>query len=185
MKHERDIRPEGRPNWRLKKTLGRHVEIRPIESADLKYLWAAYKKGALAAMGEEFASGAMSSEEFSASFHDTAERYSEAWTVIASTRRGMMPVGVIFGSLAPLAAYLVISGAVWFPWASRRNIIEGTVAFLNAIRKQAPAMLYARDEHKRLYEIACMHGIIRRVGTSHIVFPGQSAAVFETRITEQ
>jgi hypothetical protein len=101
--------------------------------------------------------------------------------ILTDTPKGFMPSGVMFGNLAPMSAYLIVTGAVWFPWATTRNIIEGTVSFLNLMRRQLPSMFYAADEHKRLYEVVCMHGVLRRVGTSFIVFPGRQAAVFETR----
>lgn len=178
MKHERNVAPQ---KWRLSRTLKRRVDVRPIEPDDLKYVWAAYKKGGLASMGEEFASPEMSNSEFDAAFEKMADRCAEGWIVQAETRRGFMPIGLVLGGLAPMGAYLIICGIVWFPWASKRNIIEGAVSFFNSLRKQAPWMLYATDEHKRLYEVGCMHGIMRRVGTSMVVIPGRSAAVFEGR----
>lgn len=179
MKHERSIKPEKRQAWRLKKTLARRIEVRGIEADDLKYLWATYKLTGLPQLG--FAGKDMKAEEFQSAFEQVAAQFSEAWTILVETKRGFIPAGVMFGNVAPMGAYLIVTGAVWFPWASARNVIEGTVAFLNMIRKRLPSMFYALDEHKRLYEVVCMHSILRRVGTSHIVFPGRSAAVFETK----
>lgn len=148
---------------------------------DIKFLWATYRKGALTSMDARFSDASMTAEQFREAFDEIAGRYSEAWTISADTKRGFMPVGMIFGALAPLSAYMIVAGILWFPWAGSRNVVEGTVAFFNAARNQMPMIGYATDEHKRLYEVCCMHGIMRRVGTSEVVFPGQSAAVYETR----
>lgn len=180
MKHER--RPSPKPNWRLKKTLARHVEVRAMQPDDLKYLWAAYKKGALAPLGEVFSSADLDQEKFRQAFDMAAEQYSEGWIISAGTRHGFRPIGLVLGALSPLSAYMVIGGIVWFPWASRRNIVEGTVSFFNLIRKSFPWIGYASNAHKRLYEVCCMHGIMRRIGTSYVVFPNEAAAMFEAKL---
>lgn len=182
MKHEREINPAPRPSWRLKKTLAREVEVRPVQEGDLKYLWAAYRKGVLAEM---FEGTDLDATEFREAFDEAAEKYSEGWVVVADTKKGRMPIGIVLGAMAPLAAYLIIVGIAWFPWASPRNIVEGTVAFFNDLRKQVPWIGYAREHHKRLYEVCCMHGIMRRIGTSFVIFPGHQAAVFEGRPVDQ
>lgn len=168
--------------WRLKKTLKRAVDYRPIEDEDMKYVWAAYKKGALATMGQEFADGLMSADEFKVAFEKTVvERFHAAWTIFAMTKKGFVPVGIVFGAWAPNAPYMIVSGLCWFPWASNRNIVESIVGFLNGVRKDFMLQFYALPEHKRTYEVCAMHGIVRRVGTSYVAFPGKPAAVFETR----
>lgn len=176
MKH---VKPPVR--WRLKKTLARNVEVRAMEPDDVRYLWAAYKSGAV--LGDAFPEG-MDATAFREQFDKLAGGLSEGWLISAETRKGYRPAGAIFGSVAPLGAYMVIVGGVWFPWATRRNILEGTVAFLNTVRR-LPVVLYATEEHKRLYEVCCMHGVIRRVGTSFVVFPGRQAAMYETRMPDK
>lgn len=169
--------------WRLKRTLRRKVEFRLIETMDMPYIWAAYRKGCLAPMGEQFADGAMKRDEFRAAFEEeVVSKYQAAWIVLGENKRGFIPIGMVFGAWAPLLPFMIVGGIAWFPWASDRNIIEGTVGFFNAVRNEIPMMGYANNEQKRLYEVCCMHGIMRRVGTSHIAFADGPAAVFETRI---
>ncbi len=168
-----------KPNWRLRKSLARHIQVRPIEDADIRYAWAAYKTGGLSEMG--FAKS-LTAEQFKVAFEQTVvTMYPATWAIIANTRKGLIPVGFVFGSFAPLNAYLIVMGISWFSWASKRNILEGTVAFFNSIRKEFPWMGYANNKHKKVYEVCCMHGIMRRIGTSHVVFPDGPAAVFEGR----
>ena len=168
---------KGKKNWRLSKTLGRQVEIRPIEGDDVKYAWAAYRKGELSAMG--FVEGLEAPQ-----FKDAFEAYvllnaRAAWTISAQTRNGFVPIGFVLGDWAPQGAFMMIIGIAWFPWASRRNIVEGTVAFFNSIRKEIGWMGFATREHKRIYDVCCMHGIMNRVGTS--LRTGQPIAVYEGR----
>lgn len=162
--------------WRLSKTLSRRIEIRPIEQEDVKYAWAAYKAGALD-MGF--------SESLDArGFKDAFEQYvlmnaRAAWTIIAETKNGFIPVGFVLGDWAPQNAFMIIIGISWFPWATRRNIVEGTVAFFNRVRKEMGVMGFAEHKHKKLYEACCMHGIMRRIGTSNL--SGRPVAVYEGR----
>ena len=166
--------------WRLKRTLRRKVDYRPIEDSDVKYVWAAYKKGAMAPMGFEGTN--LTADEFKSKFEEiVVTRCPATWVLFANSKRELRPVGVVFGAWAPNAAYIIVSGMCWFPWASKRNIIESVVNFLNGVRREFMLMFYALPEHKRTYEVCAMHGIVRRVGTSYTAIPGKAAACFETR----
>lgn len=161
--------------WRLSRTLKRRVEVRPIEQDDVKYAWAAYKKGSLEGMG-------FKSDLDAQQFKDAFEAYvltqvHACWTVIAQTAKGFIPVGFVLGGWAPHQTFMFITAICWFPWASCRNIVEGTIQFFDKIRKQMKVMGFAAPEHKRLYEVCCMHGIMRRVGTTNLA--NVPAAVFE------
>lgn len=173
-------KPVKKANWRLKKTLRRATDFRPIEDDDVRYIWVAYKKGALAGMG--FTDTSLEPDEFKAAFEmEIFNGYDAAWILFAVTSKGFVPAGMVLGEWGPRKAFMEIVGACWFPWASKRNIIEAMVNFLNSIRKQIPLMFFALHEHKKLYDVCAMHGIIRRIGTSYTAFPKQTAAVFETR----
>lgn len=142
----------------------------------MAYLWAAYKKGALSEMGLD---DGMTSEQFDDAFAASIERFTNGWIIVADTKRGRLPAGILFGTMTPF--FTIMSGGAWFPWATRRNVVEGTVAFFAAKRREFPIMFPADEPSKRLYEICCMHGVLRRIGTSFTMMPGKSAAVFESR----
>ena len=166
--------------WRLSKTLKRNVSYRPIEDDDMKYVWAAYKKGALSTMN--VFPPDLPADEFKRAFEEyVLGNFNAAWMLIAPTDKGQLPVGVVFAAWAPNAPYMIVTGMCWFPWASKRNHVEAMVCFLSGVRKEFALMFYALKEHKRLYEVCAMHGIVHRVGTSYTAIPGQSAAVFETK----
>lgn len=165
--------------WRLRRTLKRRTEFRPMETDDIKYLWAAYKTGALESLG--FDKPDMSPDEFRETVERAVlERCHAAWTLFADTRKGFLPVGVVLAAWAPNASYLIVTGMSWLPWASKRNKVEAMVGFLNSVRKEFPLMFYAIFEHLRMYEVCAKHGVVRRVGTSLNAIPGKQCAVFET-----
>lgn len=166
----------GKKIWRLSRTLKRHVEARPIEQSDVKYAYAGYKTGVLATMA--FAPGLDPSSFKSAFENYVLTKAHAAWTISADSKNGFIPIGFAFGGWAPGEAFMVIIGIVWFPWASKRNVLEGTVAFFNSV-KSIKWMGFASHEHKRPYEVCCMHGIMRRIGTSNM--GDQPTAVYEGR----
>ena len=186
MKHERDIKP-AKTWWRLKKTLARNVSFRPIEDEDVKYAWAAYKKGCLAPMAGVFAETGMKADEFKAAFEQTVfTRYHGAWTLFAQTAKGYLPVGFVLAFHSHtehvMSPFMIVGDIVWCPWATGRNKIESAVNFFNIIRNTIPMVDYAHGEtNKRFFETICKHGIMRRVGTTFNVVKGEPTAIYETR----
>lgn len=177
---------QAKPNWRLKKTISRPVDYRPIEQDDVKYAWISYKKGALADLGPKFADTSMNADEFKMAFQvEVTTAYHGAWTLLAQTPRGFMPVGFVLGFWShPEPRYSVfmnVGAMVWLPIASKRNKIETAIYFFNSIRNDFPMVEYAREKDKRFFEVVARHGVMRRVGTSHNIYPGEPAAVYETR----
>ncbi len=178
---------EAKPNWRLSKTLARKLSFRPIETEDTKYAWAAYKKGCLVDMAGPFVDTGMQPDQFKQTFETTVlTRYHGAWTLFAESKKGFLPVGIVFAFYShaehPLSPFMIIGDMVWFPWATPRNKIESAVNFFDQIRKTVPMVDYAHgDTNKRFFETICRHGIMRRVGTTFNIVRGEPTAVFETR----
>ena len=172
--------------WRLRKTLARKTDFRPIEREDLKYIWAAYRLGSLASIGEKFADTTKESSDFSEAFEaEIQNNYHGAWTLFAETTRGFIPVGLVLGFWShpnpQFAPFMIIGDMIWFPWSSPRNRIESAVNFFNRIRNEIQMVEYANEGAKKFFEMIAHHGIVRRVGTSFNVYPGTATAVFETR----
>lgn len=157
-----------------------------MESEDVRYVFAGYRKGALASMGAAFADGRMQAAEFKAAFEtEVLNTYDAAWTLFAETALGYRPVGFVLGHW-PMknvdhAPFMIVGDMVWFPWASARNRIAAAVNFFNVMRDEVPMMDYARLKDREFFLVICRHGIMRQVGTSQNVYPGQPAAVYETR----
>lgn len=172
--------------WRLRRTLSRRLDFRPLERDDMRYLWAAYKKGCLKSLGGAFETDELDAAQFSAAFEqELASTYQGAWTLFAETKRGFIPVGVVLGFYShpnpQLAPFMIIGDMLWFPWASPRNKIESAVYFFNRIRHEIQMVEYANEDAKPFFEMIAKHGVVRRVGTSYNVYPGTATAVFETR----
>lgn len=187
MKHERDIRPAGRSQWRLKKTLARKLSFRPIEEEDIRYAWAGYKAGSLDGMAGPFVEPGLQAGEFKEVFQQTViDRYSGAWTMFAETKKGYLPVGILFAFYShkdpKLSPFMIIGDLVWFPWASARNKIESAVNFFATIRKTVPMVDYAYGEtNQRFFDTICKHAVMRRAGTTFNVVQGKPCAIYETR----
>lgn len=176
-----------RPKWRLKKTLARKLDFRPIEQEDMKFVWAAYQKGALGSMRDEWKEPTLSAAEFTIEFQaEVIKNYSAAWTMFAQTPKGYLPVGIVLAFFSHpnprLSPFMIIGDMIWFPWASKRNQIESAVNFFAKVRKSHSLVEYARGPAtKRFFETIAKHGVMRRVGTTFNVYGGEAVAVFETR----
>lgn len=178
-------------SWRLTRTLRRRLEFRPSTDADIPYLWAAYKAGALRELGGAFANGAtMDPDEFELAFATevrtkyTSEVGTGAWTLFADTKRGFLPVGIVLAFPStpdPLhCTFFIIGAMLWMPWASKRNKVESAVNFFSKIRREIPMVEYAAEKDKKFFEMIARHGVLRRVGTMHNVYPNQLTSVWET-----
>jgi hypothetical protein len=173
--------------FRLSRTLKRRLEFRPLETEDLRYLWAAYKKGCLKDMAAPFDGTEMTVDEFKAEFlAAVTTRYHGAWTLFGETGKGFIPVGCILGfyshPLPDWSPFMIVGDMVWMPWATTRNKIESAVHFFAHIRKEIAMVDYAYGEtNKRFFEVIARHGVMRRVGTMLNVVKNEPVAVFETR----
>lgn len=182
MKSASDSKP--RPKWRLKNTLRRKPHFRPLEMDDVRFVWAAYKQGALASMGEDFEAGDMDPKEFAVRFHqEIFDNYAGSWAVFPSKKE--KPCGLILGFYSHpeprLSPFMIVGDIIWFPWATPRNRIECAVKFFSEIRKTIPMVEYANEKARPFFEMMAKHGIIRRVGTMHNVYKEEKTTVFETR----
>lgn len=159
-----------RPKYRLYRTLGRKVSFRDFKDEDIKYLWAA----------EKFNGHEVDPEEFKESIREHfLSNYDYAWIVEATTKSGFRPIGVIFG--LHCGTFLMLGDMTWFPWASKRNIIEGTTSFINKMRKEYLLLMYTNIEDKKFAEHIARHGILKRVGTIDGIYKDKPAALFQSR----
>lgn len=162
------------------------MDFRPIEDDDIKFVWAAYKSGRLASMGKDFEDGKMAPAQFRERFQaEILANYAGAWTMFSITPKGKMPVGLILGFWSHpeprLSPFMIVGDIIWFSWATARIKIESAVNFFDRVRKTIAFMEYAQSKDQKFFDVLCQHGIMRRVGTSYNVYPGESVAVYETR----
>lgn len=153
----------------------------------MPYLFAAYRKGALASMGGAFSETGMEAAGFREAFTDEVmENYHAAWTLFAPVvGRGTIPVGAVLGFWShpnpAKAPFMIVGDMLWFPWSSPRNRVEAAVQFFGEVRKGIPMVEYARADARKFFEVICRHGVMNRVGTTMLVYPGEGATIFETR----
>lgn len=139
-------------------------------------------------MAGPFVKTEMNAEQFKETFEAVViARYDGVWTMFAETKKGFMPVGMIFAFYSHpdpvLSPFMIVGDLIWFPWASPRNKIESAVNFFTKIRNEIPMMDYAYGEtNKRFFAMLAKHGIMQRVGTTFNVKKGEAVAVYETRI---
>ena len=108
------------------------------------------------------------------------EQYNGAWTVSApTTKHGKIPVGAIFAWVR--GGVIEMGDMLWFPWASKRNILEASIIFFHEIRKQAVVLEFARKKDEAFFAHIASYGLMRRVGHVHDIYPDQPAILFQTR----
>lgn len=170
--------------YRLSRTLKRFVEFRPMDDEHMRYVFAAYKKGAMKETGGFFDDEGMSAPEFKEAFYRYAQMYyDDAWVFYATSLRGVYePVGYVATTRTKAAQPLFIADTIWFPMASSRNRVESMTNWLNEMRKENVVTEYSQMKDKKFFEHICRHGIMRRVGTRIGFYQdGGNAAEFETK----
>lgn len=147
-----------------------------ISREDLKWVWAAYRKGALDSLSEYFTNDP---EQFTEQWAQFLEHEIYVWIMAADTPRGRIPVGLAIGR--PFIDDVVIVGNfTWFPWASKRNVYESVVNMVNELRKDVNMIFTVDQTAKELAVWVARHGIVRRVGTLHDMEDGP-LAMFQSR----
>ena len=114
---------------------------------------------------------------------EVQENYTGAWTLLAGDE--VKPVGTILAFFShpepALSPFMIIGDIIWYPWATPRNKVEAALNFFNEMRRNTAMVEYANKETKAFFEVMAKHGVMRRIGTSHNVYPGEPTTIFETR----
>lgn len=125
-----------------------------MESGDHKYLWAAYRLGNLDAVTEDIEG--MSQADFTA-FVGLA--FGDAKVFVARRGGEMSPVGIM---LAADIGDWIEPKALWFSWATPRNIIESMVSFIHGSDKDL--VFYGNDQEEKWWTRMGQYGVVRKVG---------------------
>ena len=102
--------------------------IRPFEEEDLKYLWAAYRKGAFEVLGD------ISQEDFTNKFINKLPEYHWAWLIEDKNPAypdGYGPIGLV---LSYFDGWEMEPHFHSFPWATPRNKVKAVVGFMQMAR---------------------------------------------------
>lgn len=138
--------------------------VRPLEimdgegyTKDAGRLWAAYKKGAFPGQRRD-----MSQEEFASFLAALPEAYAKVWLVDddhPAYQSGRGPVAIVCAVIDDL---LVTLEADVFPWATKRNILRGSVAVLKMLIEsektgtlmvKVPGRLRGAASHLKKYDL--------------------------------
>lgn len=130
----------------------------------MKYFWEAYRQGALdndlAAFGD--ATGLDLANLTPGEFSSVVRAWAEAndiFVLIAKTKRGMAPVGVI----APnREAHAIFPHVRWFPVASHRNRVETIMKFVNDMRRESLVVIHSRLDEHGFWALLRDYGILKR-----------------------
>jgi len=133
----------------------------------MKYVWAAYKRGAIG--GPIFPEG-LEPADFRSRLADLAIKMirgnGEVTVLIGKTARGEIPLGLVMtivtagGDHAPSAS----SHVQWFPEASPRNKLECAAKFLVDLKENVNVSITAAEPDWPFYAHLCDYGILRPVG---------------------
>ena len=148
----------------------------------MRWLWAAYKMG----MWREQLSGHLSQEAFEEKFLELAtDGVAYDWILEAPGLDGLQPVGLILAQRVVTGKnvdQVVIEPFVeWFPWATPRNQIEATAAFLKYISKDFKIFVFAPQDATKFWGLFKRHGLVRQACKMIDYFSrGEHAMLFYT-----
>lgn len=142
--------------------------------------------GGFPSLAERFADGKMDAVEFNKQLgEELVQNYDEAWILTAFNQKKIRPVGLVLAFSShwnpTFSPFMIVADIIWFPWATPRNKIETTVKFFSEIRKEIQMVEYAKRDQQKFFDMVCAHGVMRRAGTSYVVYPDQPTAIYETR----
>ena len=156
---------------RLKRTLKRKPQFHDLSDGDMRYLWAAYKKGAFKdtiGLPDD-----LTVTEFDQGLKDLIlTTYDHSWVVEVKIKDKYQPIGVLFAMQAGVMT--ILGDMVWFPWATRRARTESLINFVNEMRSKTLLVWYSNEEDKDFYVYMARHGIARRVGSIDGIYKGQA-----------
>ena len=123
--------------------------------SDWRWLWAAYGMG----MWREMMSGNLNREGFEERMLEIMGAVPYDWILEAQSGDGLRPVGLILGKEVGNGVEPFVE---WFPWATSRNQIEATAAYLKEVSKQLKIFVFAEESANRFWSHFVHYGLVRR-----------------------
>lgn len=144
--------------------LKRKPRVRQTGDSDARWLWAAYQMG----MWREKLPGHLSRVAFEKTFLELVltDGVAYAWMIDAPGNDGLRPVGLILAQRVVTGENVdqeVIEPFVeWFPWATPRNRMEATAAFLKYISGELKIFIFAAEDATKFWSHFLRRGLVRR-----------------------
>lgn len=123
----------------------------------MRWLWAAYQMGTWRELMDE----ELSQRAFTERMKELIADVDQDWILEARGESGNRPVGLVLAT--SLASGRSIEPFVqWFPWATTRNQMEGTAAFLREVSKRFKIFVFAEEKSGDFWQKFIHYGMIRR-----------------------
>ena len=120
----------------------------------------------------------MKPREFKEQTLSLIEAVDLAYTLIAPTGRGEIPIGLM---LCALSGHRLQPHVLWFEWASPRNRIESVVNFINEMRRMWNIGIAAEETYWPFFNHVCRHGILQRIGKWFDYYADGDALLYQSR----
>lgn len=121
----------------------------------MAWFWAAYQMGGW----RDVMDGNLPQSMFRDRVMEVMAEARYDWVLEAKGEDGVRPVALVLGFVVGRG---VEPGIEWFPWATARNQIEATAAFLRDVPKVHKVMVFAEDKAVRFWGKFCQYRMIRR-----------------------
>jgi hypothetical protein len=133
----------------------------PLADEHLKYVWAAYRRGAFKAIPAfvDDLDPTKFRELFFALVGQVLRDGGEVWVAVSPT--GKIPIGVIIGNLKGI---YMEPHAIWFPEATIRNKLEVLLRFLIDMKGAYKLIIWVTEPDWRFFDHLCKYGVLRTVG---------------------
>lgn len=154
----------------------------PLEDEHIAYIWAAYKRGALAEFSAlpEGLSPERFREHLFAFVGRTLESGGEIWIALKPTENEQIPVGMFIGFIN---SWYMEPHWYWFPEASARNRLEVTLRFLIDMKERFKLIVWVAESDWPFFDHLCKYGVIRTVGKYRKFLPDDRDAFLFQGVT--
>lgn len=153
----------------------------------IPYFWAGYRVGAFDNLTPVF-KNKLTNEEFADELDDYISTNNLTPFSLFGVVKGV-PRIIGIAMFWVRGRVMETSDIIWFPWASKRLILECYINFVNKIRKEEfdktgknyMILEYAQEKDAKFFDHVCSYGIMRRVGTSYEIYQDAKCCVYESR----
>ncbi len=165
----------------MKAARRRGIQSRLLKESDTATLFLGYQTGAFKQIiGEIPESGGLGLKEFSAFVGMQAAR-GELWVTLGKSEkfkeRDRVPIAWWLVHIR--MDHLIEPHVVWMPWATPRQILEGSLRFILDQRVDREIAVYGERQFSPFWVRLAQYGLLSRVGTWPAYFPnGDTAEVW-------
>lgn len=153
----------------------------------MPYLWAAYRKGSFDIAHPVFKEHLTKDEFLEAVVWFMDENRLAGFIFMAEVSGKTQPIGL--GLFWERGRILQTENLIWFPWSTKRSILESYVSFIANFRKEIHEesgknyviLEFAQEKDRKYFDHVCRYGVMRRVGTSLEVYPDGKSCIYESR----